>query len=426
MKLEDRFYTSTEVAEILGVSLRSVYRYLEEGKLLAEVKTATGRHRFTRQNIIDFLYPSGDVAVSDDNEITGTGQTEQPAQVSAPVQTSQDSGSSGTADTDSETEEQLSDGTTDADDDDEDEEIDWLAKFREAAERHRTQLNTDDTTEDDSSDLELSEEASGTSEEQDTEEGAMPAELDTGDVQQVQGVSQQAAQQETVSEEVPVTPKAEPLPVEPAAAPVASVPQSEQVSADATTATTTSSSSVAEPSPSVVAPKVAATPTVQVPTTEPATKKVDSDSISSLASQPQPKPASKVEEVVDQKDAVEDVYYYKSSVAGLKDLAQMINKTAAASSVPYAFTLYAGLSLHKLIRPFSILHAYVRNSDRELFEKALNLTHSEESNAQVVLYVDRQGVLSKKKEIHGLSVVADSQLKKDLLAFGETDLAEEL
>ena len=59
IKLENKLYSSTEVAEILGVSLRSVYRYLEEDKLKAEVKTATGRHRFTRQNIIDFLYPTG-------------------------------------------------------------------------------------------------------------------------------------------------------------------------------------------------------------------------------------------------------------------------------------------------------------------------------------------------------------------------------
>ena len=57
IQLEDKLYTSTEVADILGVSLRSVYRYLEEDKLTAEVKTATGRHRFTRKNILDFLYP---------------------------------------------------------------------------------------------------------------------------------------------------------------------------------------------------------------------------------------------------------------------------------------------------------------------------------------------------------------------------------
>ena len=59
MNIEEKLYTSTEVAEVLGVSLRSVYRYLEQEKLEAEIKTATGRLRFTKKNITDFLYPSG-------------------------------------------------------------------------------------------------------------------------------------------------------------------------------------------------------------------------------------------------------------------------------------------------------------------------------------------------------------------------------
>src|SRR3989304_6090439 len=59
INLEDKLYTSTEVADILGVSLCSVYRYIEEDKLQAEVKTATGRHRFTKKTILDFLYPGG-------------------------------------------------------------------------------------------------------------------------------------------------------------------------------------------------------------------------------------------------------------------------------------------------------------------------------------------------------------------------------
>ena len=33
IKLDDKLYTSSEVADILGVSLRSVYRYIEESKL---------------------------------------------------------------------------------------------------------------------------------------------------------------------------------------------------------------------------------------------------------------------------------------------------------------------------------------------------------------------------------------------------------
>lgn len=61
MNIEEKLYTSTEVAEVLGVSLRSVYRYLEQEKLEAEIRTATGRLRFTKKNITDFLYPSDGV-----------------------------------------------------------------------------------------------------------------------------------------------------------------------------------------------------------------------------------------------------------------------------------------------------------------------------------------------------------------------------
>ena len=55
MQLQDRFYKSTEVAEILGVSLRTLYRYMENAKINS-VHLPSGRHRFTKQQIEDFLY----------------------------------------------------------------------------------------------------------------------------------------------------------------------------------------------------------------------------------------------------------------------------------------------------------------------------------------------------------------------------------
>src|SRR3990167_11410004 len=107
MNLEDKLYTSTEVAEILGVSLRSVYRYLEEGKLDAEVKTATGRHRFTKENILNFLYP---------------GEAELAPRMAkvAPLTSSKN--------TKSMVEEVKNE-----------EPVDWLAKFREAADKFKTE-----------------------------------------------------------------------------------------------------------------------------------------------------------------------------------------------------------------------------------------------------------------------------------------------
>ncbi len=54
MELRDKLYTSTQVAEILGVSLRTLYRYMEDGKI-ESMKTASGRHRFTKEQIMNFL-----------------------------------------------------------------------------------------------------------------------------------------------------------------------------------------------------------------------------------------------------------------------------------------------------------------------------------------------------------------------------------
>ena len=260
LELEDRLYTSTEVAKILGVSLRSVYRYLEDSKLDAEMKTATGRHRFTKQNILDFLSPqqakvpapSTPVAVEVQEEIV-VEKAEEPVAAS------------------------------------DDEEVDWLAKFRTAAAKYKAE----------------SEEP-------------------------------KAAEKQTVSGLADVEAEA--------------------------------------PSPS--------------PTTE---------------------------------------FYYTSAVGGLKDIAQNLDKSARKASLDYAFTMDSGLSLHKPIRPFSVIHAYVRSEDLPFFEKILNLSTVDKGEAQLCLVVsDLDSVYTESKEMHGLKVVSDAQLKKDLTAAGEEDLAEEL
>lgn len=56
-ELEDKLYTAPEAADILGVSLRTVYRYIKDGKLLFETRTRSGRYLFTKEAISSFLYP---------------------------------------------------------------------------------------------------------------------------------------------------------------------------------------------------------------------------------------------------------------------------------------------------------------------------------------------------------------------------------
>lgn len=57
MELQDRFYSAPEVANVLGVTLRSLYRYIRSGKI-ETFKTAGGRLRFTKELIINFMGPS--------------------------------------------------------------------------------------------------------------------------------------------------------------------------------------------------------------------------------------------------------------------------------------------------------------------------------------------------------------------------------
>lgn len=153
IKIENKLYSSTEVAEILGVSLRSVYRYLEEGKLQAEVKTATGRHRFTRQNIVDFLYPTG---IPEGESITDsavvqpqppvyqqvTQQVEQPFVAPAPIQqpvqqpiTPQPEAPRIQVQEPVAPQPKMEVEEQKIEVEKEDDQVDWLAKFREAAKK---------------------------------------------------------------------------------------------------------------------------------------------------------------------------------------------------------------------------------------------------------------------------------------------------
>ncbi len=286
----EKLYTSTEVAEILGVSLRSIYRYLDDNKIQAAVKTATGRHRFTRQNINDFLHPSESRAVKETPH-----EKIQSAEVpsSALEEVEQDEFEEGQKEV-----EVISKSVKEPQSEKvaiQDEPVDWLARFRQAAEKYKTQ---------------------------DSEESI-----------------------------------------------------------------------------------------------EKVTKKTF---------KAQEAPEIQEKEEAEQEDE-STYYYYRSGVGGLKEIAQAIDKSAKNASLDYAFTMSAGLSLHKPIKPFSLIHSYVRPADLAYFEKVLQLTPCQKDTAQLCLITSSDEKLyAQRKELHGLYVVSDNQIKTDLLNDGETELANEL
>jgi len=313
IKLEDKLYTSTEVADILGVSLRSVYRYIEEGKLNAEVKTATGRHRFTKQNIVDFLYPNGEETAEETAARSTKTREAKPTEV-AKAERVEEHRVEKLAEESKETKEteKKTEVAAETEEKKEEEPVDWLAKFREAAKKF--------------------EEERATAQKKDEPKVEAPVEQ----------------------------PAAEPKQADEAFQGLAGIVEPEQS-----------------------APEVEPTPANQM-------------------------------------------FYFRSRLGGLKDIAQNIDKSSRNSSVDYAFTLNAGLSLFKPIKPFSVLHAYVRSKDREFFERVLMLVPSDESNAQLCLVVsDDANVYDYKAEIHGLSVVSKQQLLDDVKSFGDPSLMSE-
>jgi excisionase family DNA binding protein len=302
----EKLYTSTEVAEILGVSLRSIYRYLDDNKIQAAVKTATGRHRFTRQNINDFLHPSESKAVknfSQEKEDLDKPQELQEMQVRKADSEEDEEEVNKVANVQSK-EDIDTQNYTDTQDDKvavQDEPVDWLARFRQAAEKYKTQDS----------------------------------------VESIEKVAKKAPKLEEVQK----------------------------------------------------------------------VQRVE-----------------KIEEM-DQVEKEEEstYYYYRSGVGGLKEIAQAIDKSAKNASLDYAFTMGAGLSLHKPIKPFSLIHSYARPTDLAYFEKVLQLTPCQKDTAQLCLITSEDEKLyAKRRELHGLYVVSDSQIKADLLNDGETELANEL
>jgi len=308
IKLEDKLYTSTEVAQILGVSLRSVYRYIEESKLKAEVKTATGRHRFTKQDILEFLYPEGQKKPEDAKKEAPKEDIQQKEKILEKPE-----------------EEAVPENT--------EEKESWLDKFRTAAKQ-----------------MEVEKEAGDIISDEPKEEVTIPERV------------------ETPVEDEPEVKKPE---SEPSAKPVEEV---SQVATDLTAET----------------------------------------SVQDVSQKDEKQPAAPKS------------HHYRSSLGGLKDIAQSIDKNSRESNFDYAFTLNAGLSLHAPIKPFALLHAYVRLDDLTYFEKLLQLIPSDEEGAQLCLLTsDDSSLYSNREELHGLYVVSKGKLKRDVAKFGDDSTKEE-
>lgn len=416
INLDDRFYTSTEVAEILGVSLRSIYRYLEESKIQAEVQTATGRHRFTRQNIIDFLYPNQRAQQNQQQGYPMQNQQQVPQYQIPQTYSQQPSSNSGFSTTPQQQSYQQApqDNNPQAQVDIPTQPVPEASaqiniQFGQPVADSTTQANhstqNDPVQDTVSTDVQSAEpvvqnnvnESSNIDTSSNQEEPQTPATTDSNNNTETNQVdwltkfkeaAEKYKQEQAQKENTPASNNN----------PVNSTPVSDPTS------------NQTHVSPQPTAPTAPQTVPVNQVNNDSSKEEVKTTSVSSTSSSKSPSEG-----------------YYRSSLGGLKDIAQSIDKSAKKSSLPYAFTMMAGLSLHRPIKPFSLLHVYVRPEDQAFYEKSLQLVQSGKENAQLCLkFTSDANVYSSATELHGLSVVSNDRLKKDLNDAGESSLANEL
>ena len=474
LDLKDRLYTSSEVAEILGVSLRSVYRYLEEGKLDADIKTATGRHRFSKKNILDFLQPGGISKDQAEDRLSNNSYDDQDDEFNvldlpaiSKAKKSDETYDDFNFELDEDffkslsfdsNQENKNDDVTKQDsnssklqkgefvDDDlerllrEFEEKEGLLdealpdlnpNFDIATPKQQNNFDNDDDFDLDSFFNELIEESSKNTVSQETKneitqpatknlenDGDFDFDFDLSFFDELESDKNQSSSQSASTN----TPQK-----------VSSVDNSSRLQAEDEDSDSednwlerfrkaaqknSSTSSASNENKDTLKDSFFDSSNLD--------KFFGSDSSTSAATTSIL--SSDLDEVEESKFTKNAEYYYASSLNGLKEIAQNVDKIAKKFDTDYAFTLNAGLSLHKPISPFTLIHTYVRGRDLELFEDYLNLTPVDSSSeASVCLIVPSDtSVFEDSYELHGLYVVSNVQLRSDLIDKGMDKLAREI
>jgi excisionase family DNA binding protein len=464
LDLKDRLYTSSEVAEILGVSLRSVYRYLEEGKLDADIKTATGRHRFSKKNILDFLQPGGITKENPEDVFRNSDEDEFNVLDLPAISKSK----------------KVSDNEEDSFSFDLDEDFFKSLNFDEAPSKESLDLKTSqspkveqgDYIDDDlekllrefeekegfsesSTEKEVGQEPNSIKKSSDKDDFDFDLDSFFKDLEDETNLKNIEIDQPSVSssdnfKQTQNTQKTEDdfdfdfdlsfldnlennsrpeisksMDVDKTTNPVTSPKVEEEDNEDnwlerfRKAAQKNSSPSHSESTKDSLKETFFEKSSLD----HFFDNVVDKEETSTIGFGAAEKFESENNVVSRSKE-----YHYSSSLNGLKEIAQNIDKIARKFDTDYAFTLNAGLSLHKPISPFSLIHTYVRGRDLELFEDYLNLTPVDnKSEASVCLIVaDDSSIFEDAYELHGLYVVSNVQLRSDLIDKGLDKLAREI
>jgi len=116
---------------------------------------------------------------------------------------------------------------------------------------------------------------------------------------------------------------------------------------------------------------------------------------------------------------------YTSEYTDLMDLAKRVSKVSSAKAMDYAFTLYAGLSLHFPIKPFAELHFYAYPEDLIIWEEELKLNPATEKKGSISILLHSGVSFVPTASIGGYKVVGNDYLLEDLSTIGESALVSQ-
>ncbi len=459
--LKDRLYTSSEVAEILGVSLRSVYRYLEEGKLDADIKTATGRHRFSRKNILDFLKPSesssSELRNRDNNSFQNDAGLDDLLDLPALGKTSIEKSKEDSEDFDFDFDEEFfksleKGGLNDfsipntsenpnmvKNGEYQDDDLEKL--LREFEEQEVLEVKAEDSKspiinnngDDDelsnllkSLELDIQESAA-----EDKTFGKKDNVFDDFDFDLDFNLDTASSETYNKKEVVQETPALQNN----------NSNESYKTEHDddednwlerfrkAAEKNTIKKDDKLEINQNNNFGNIFDKQNLDVFFDNKKESEVSSSvnfETSLVSSISNNSPLPEVPEVIVEEEGKYE-YHYLSSLGGLKEIAQTVDKVSKKFDIDYAFTLNAGLSLHKPIAPFSTIHLYVREKDLEIYEDYLKLNPASENESVVCLITqDTNEVFRDCYDLHGLNVVSNVQLRSDLIDKGLDKLAREI
>lgn len=443
IEIADKLYTSTQVADILGVSLRTLYRYMEDGKIQS-MRTASGRHRFTKQQILDFLNASGGDYMRDSmdeapaqrgNQFQSQPYQPQYAQNPDQGQRPQDQWQPNQGQQFSVPGQQGQSGQT--------QQYGYgQQQTRQYDQRDFDTLSQGQRNPQDQNQSQAWSQQPGQSqgfqgnENRQNQQPQPYARMDsTGFPSQVDfnDSEDDLEDDEFQTDDQPIQPGMgnQSNPDSNVRQPSYSVDEWDDFSAYRRRESTFDQmdNQVQQPAVEATSPVVEQRPPAAAPSEYSMQVSRSAEVRYQQQQQPQPQAArfDQVEETDENISApAGNIRYYKSDYTDLIELAKKIKQTGDSKDLEYAFTMDAGLSLHKLIRPFTILHFYANPEDMQIWKDELKLVptqRKEEANIGVVVNTDI--VFVSTKEIGGFRVVEDKILLRDLSNAREESLVKE-